>query len=90
VATALAAAARAWAGAGGSADAAKARDTLAVSKYIYSEDKHPELFFVPYAWALTVAYTPDLCWGDALPLFSAGGKASPLYSAGGAGGAKAQ
>jgi hypothetical protein len=35
---------------------------LTETKFTYEEDVRPELFFIPYLWALAVAYTSDCCW----------------------------
>ena len=59
VARCLLAASKSWKEGG---EAARARDTLSQTKFIYSEDKNPELFFVPHTYNLVYHFTPDLVW----------------------------
>ena len=70
VAQCLLAAAKSWKEGG---EAARARDTLSQTKFIYSEDKNPELFFVPHTYNLVFHFTPDLAWvTSSLKIFSQG------------------
>jgi hypothetical protein len=55
----LTAAARVWRG---GASAAEAAASLRETKFAYEEDTSPDLFFVPFAWALAVDHTPDCDW----------------------------
>jgi len=75
VAHCLLAAAKSWKEGG---EAARARDTLSQTKFIYSEDKNPELFFVPHTYNLVYHFTPDLAWvTSSLKIFAQG--PSDLY-----------
>jgi hypothetical protein len=61
--------------------AAEVADGLATQRFTYSEDRQPEVFFVPYVWTLVYHFSKgDLLWDKgAFKIFTSPSGAPPLY-----------